>query len=290
MSDRLPIGITNTSYGVYGAFGRYDKIAEDGYEYVDFQEFANIKSDFFNLGEEEFHAALTREREYMTALGLAVSQAHAPWIWGPGRDQTPEDRAHWLECMKKAIRGTHTLGCPRFVLHALLPYEDTDKNAEEVVELNAEFIAAVADYAKDYGITVCLENLPFPKHPVSSVAQVCAVVDKAGRENLKVCLDTGHAAIYDTDVASAVRYIGERLCALHIHDNMGDTDAHLIPGDGVIDWDSVAAALSEIGFSGVVSLETSPKHGQHPKELWGEREKMLADIARGIATKSKTHK
>lgn len=285
--DRLPIGITNTSYGVYGKWGRYDKMAADGYDCVDFQELANTRADFFNLPEDELMAELTKEREYVEALGMRISQAHAPWIGGEGRDQTPEDRANWMLCMKKAIRGTAALGCDRFVLHALLPYEDTDTASDEVVRLNESFVGTVADYAREYGITVCLENLPFKNHPVSSVKAVCALVDRLDRDNLKVCLDTGHAAVFDADVPSAVRYIGKRLGAVHIHDNMGDRDAHLIPGDGIIDWDGFALALREIGYSGVVSLETSPKHGVFPKERWNEQEKLLVSKALDIATKAK---
>lgn len=287
--NRLKIGITDTSYGVYGD-GRYAKIKENGYDSIDYQGFANIKSDFFNLPKAEFEAELIKQRECIESYGLAVHQAHAPWIWGEGRDQTPTDRENWLEAVKKAIFGTHTLGAKKLVLHALMPYDDTDKCTGEVISLNEEFIASVADYAKEYGITVCLENLPFPKHPVSSVKEVCAMVDKISRDNLGICLDTGHAAMYDTDVAAAVRYIGNRLLALHIHDNMGDRDSHLIPGDGIIDWEAFSAALADVGYTGEISLETGPKHGMFPKEAWGERETLLVNKAIDIANRAIIYK
>ena len=280
----LKIGITDSSYGVYGN-DKYRKIKDSGYDCIDYQNFANIKSDFFNLPEDEFADELASERKHIESLGLTVHQAHAPWIWGEGRDHTPCERENWLKAVKKAIRGTVILGAEKLVLHALMPYDDTDQCCSEVVMLNEEFIASVADYAKEYGVTVCLENLPFPKHPVSSVKEVCDMVDKLGRDNLGVCLDTGHAAIYDTDVAAAVRYIGGRLRALHIHDNMGDADSHLIPGDGVIDWSAFAEALSEVGYSGELSLETSPKHGKFPKEQWNDREEILFEIILDIAKK-----
>lgn len=288
LNERLPIGIINSSYGVYGRWEKYDKIAESGYDFVDYQELANIRSDFFNLPEDEFMEELKRDREYLESRGLKVGQAHAPWIWGEGRDHTPSERENWLEAVKKAIRGTHTLGCKTFVVHALLPYDDSDTESDEVVRLNDVFIAAVSDYAKGYGITVCLENLPFKKHPVSSVEAVCALVDRLGRDNLKICLDTGHAAIFNPDVAGAVRYIGERLAALHVHDNMGDSDSHLVPGDGIVDWDAFAIALGDVGFAGVVSLEASPEHRAYPREEWEERETLLVNTAIDIATKAKS--
>jgi sugar phosphate isomerase/epimerase len=80
--------------------------------------------------------------------------------------------------------------------------------------------------------------------------------------------------------------IGDKLKAVHIHDNMGKEDEHLIPGDGIIDWNAFADALREIGYTGVISLETSPKHKNHPKEKWEERELALKKIVDGIAEKA----
>ena len=187
----------------------------------------------------------------------------------------------------KSIFGTHVLGAHRFIVHPLMPYFDRADHPEEVLSLNEAFFAELADYAKQYDVNVCVENLPFPLYPLTTVEQVCAIVDKLDRENLKVCLDTGHAAIFfGSNVGDAVRYIGQRLEAVHIHDNMGKEDEHLIPGDGIIDWDGFAAALKDIGFSGVISLETSPKHTLNPECEWNEREENLYKIARTLADKA----
>lgn len=286
ISAMLKTGITNTSYGLYEFEVALAKISSHGYDCIDFQGFVNVETDFFNLPLDEFEKAVKEVRAVIEKNGLTVSQAHAPWRY-PVQDATPEGRAFWTDAMKKAIFGTHTLGCPRFVVHPLMPYADTDEGADEVWALNEIFFAELADYAAQYGVTVCVENLPFPKYPMTTVEQVCALVDKMKRDNLKVCLDTGHAAIFfGSDIGAAVRYIGARLEAVHIHDNMGKTDEHLIPGDGIIDWDSFTAALKEIGFSGVVSLETSAKNSGRPKEEWDERERRLAAIVRNFADKA----
>ena len=67
---------------------------------------------------------------------------------------------------------------------------------------------------------------------------------------------------------------------------MGKEDEHLIPGDGIIDWDSFAKALTEIGFDKVISLETSAKHSLHPKSEWDDRERSLAGFAKELARKA----
>ena len=286
MQKRLKTGITNTSYGVYGFEGAIDKISSQGYDCIDYQGFVDIESDFFRSTFPAFVKTLKEHRDYIESRGLTVSQAHAPWRH-PVRDRDPHERMLWAEAMKKSIYGTYLLGATRFIVHPLMPYLDTAEGKDEVWALNEVFIAELADYAKPFGVTICVENLPFPDYPLATVEQVCELVDKLDRPNLKVCLDAGHASIFfGSDVGAAIRYIGKRLEAVHIHDNMGKEDEHLIPGEGIIDWDGYCAALAEIGYEGVISLETSPKHGKHPKEEWEAREVALAKIARNIADKS----
>lgn len=285
MKIRLHIGIKSNAYHGYSFDESLAKMQEHGYEYIDYQDFVNIESDFFKLPEEEFIAEILSQKAAFSSHGLTVSQAHAPWR--APKDNDPEERKRWLLAMKKAIRGTHALGCHCFVVHPLMPYMDTAENPDEVWAMNEEFLAELADYAKDYRVTVCFENMPFPVFPIATPEDCVAMVDKLGRENLKICLDTGHAAIFDgKDVAHAVRTIGHRLEALHIHDNMGEKDEHLYPGYGIIDWDEFAIALRDIGFTKVISLETCPKDGKFPKEEWSERELELSEIAKRIAEKA----
>lgn len=283
--NRLDIGITNTSYGSHPYTEALDKISAHGYGFIDFQGFVNIESQSFRLDIPEFTEWLLGYRRDASMRGVGIWQAHAPWRY-PARDASAEERILWIEAMKKAIYGAHVLGCMLFVVHPLMPYMDSSEGKDEVISLNRVFFSELLDTAKEFDITVCIENLPFTEYPLSTVEAVCRFVDEMERDNFKVCLDTGHAAIFSPDVASAVRYIGTRLAALHIHDNMGDTDAHLQPGDGIIDWDAFAEALREIGFSGVISLETSAKCHFYPECEWEERERHLADIAREIAAKA----
>lgn len=287
MNERLKIGITNTSYtGTYGFDNGIERIAAEGYECIDYQKFIDIETDFFNLPAEEFDKAVLRDKEVINSHGMQVWQVHSPWR--TPRDDDPAELIRWRAAMKKSIRGTHLLGASRFVVHPLMPFYDRAEGAETVWEMNLEFIADLADYAKEYGVTVCVENLPFPVYPLASVEAVCELVDMLNRDNLKVCLDTGHAAIFfGSDISGAVRHIGKRLEVLHVHDNMGIQDEHLIPGDGIIDWDGFASALSEIGFAGTISLETSPKHALHPESEWREREKALCGIALSLAEKAR---
>jgi sugar phosphate isomerase/epimerase len=50
------------------------------------------------------------------------------------------------------------------------------------------------------------------------------------------------------------RYAGQ-LVHLHFHDNHGEADEHLIPGEGSLDWDRILSTIESIGFNGTAVLE-----------------------------------
>ena len=285
MLNRLEIGITNTSYGVYGFEGSFAKISEHGYECIDYQGLADINTDFFKSDIGEFEKTLKTHREYIESHGLRVTQAHGPWPF-PENHGEGEGYKTLMDASKKAVYGAHVLGSTRLVVHPLMPFGEGGDRADEVFMINERFLSELSEYAVQYGVIICLENLPFKEYPLSSPDAVISVVDKVAHPNLKICLDTGHGVIFDRDLARVVRNIGSRLETVHIHDNMGEVDQHLIPGDGIIKWDEFAAALKEIGYDKIISIETSPKFGQFPEELWEERGRLLADISRDIAAKA----
>lgn len=50
--------------------------------------------------------------------------------------------------------------------------------------------------------------------------------------------------------------LGENLAGLHLHDNFGDTDSHMTPLLGTVNFDDVMKALLDINYSGPFNFET----------------------------------
>ena len=48
--------------------------------------------------------------------------------------------------------------------------------------------------------------------------------------------------------------LGNRIEALHLHDNFGEDDLHRMPYTGNIDWDSVLDTLKEVKYKGVINF------------------------------------
>ena len=280
----MKIGIVSNYYLTgYGYREGAERMRKHGYLCADYQDFVNTETDFFKLCERDFEKTLREQRNTVEGCGITFSQTHSPWRYPP-RDFLPEDRAERLESMKKAIRGTAYLGAPYFVVHPVMPFgANSSDNAGEMIEMNCDFMGQLADAGREYGVTVCLENMPFPQLPITTSRQVADFAKRINSDYFKVCLDTGHCLVCKEDLSGAVRYIGKDLLAtLHIHDNDGKQDRHLLPYEGIADWEAFSEALYDIGFDGTFSIETRPKIADDPIET-EKNEIALASLAARIA-------
>ena len=122
------------------------------------------------------------------------------------------------------------------------------------------------------GVKVCLENLFVTRdgralpRACADAGEACRYIDllnaEAGCEAFGFCFDVGHANITGRNLAQDVRTLGKRLTVLHMHDNNGVRDQHMLPltqksAAGVpTDWEGFLQALSEIGYAGPLNFET----------------------------------
>ena len=281
----MKIGIEAAAYFRHLGVEKGSYVArEHGYDCVDFGDLSETETEFFRLPEPEFEKRLVYIKNEMAKNGLCASQTHGPWRH-PARDFTEEDRAERFDAMSKGIRGTAYIGSENFVIHTMMPFgTNTAENPEEMKAINFEYFNRLCDVAEQYGITICFENLPFLNLPINNCKQVLDFVKQINRDCFKVCLDTGHALVSSEQPGEAVRMIGkEYLRTLHVHDNDGICDYHRIPGDGIADWTDFGKALNEIGFDGVLSLETFVKPKDFAEAEWDAKARELFTIAKRIS-------
>ena len=280
----MRIGTEDGSYlRRYGFERGMRRIAELGFKCLDYQRFCDTETPLFQQDDLGFERELKRQRSFIEQQGLTISQTHGPWRW-PIRDDTAEDRAERFEKMSRSLLGTAILGCDKMVIHPIMPFGgDEGIHTEEAWEMNVEFFSRLCEVGRQHGVFVCLENMPFRCQSTSTPEAILKLVKLIGAPNCKVCLDTGHSLVMGVQPAVAVRQIGrENLACLHVHDNNGEGDFHWIPFTGKGDWMAFRTALQEIGYEGVVSLETSIPRGI-PDDLAPLQEQSLVQLAQWIA-------
>ena len=254
-----------------------------GYDCIDYQGLMQYAhSPLYKLTDDEYKAYLTKLGDCAQAHGLEFHQLHG--IWAHVDDTTEEGRQKTIEYFKKDILGATYLRCPRVVIHPCMPGLFLGKTCDDEIELNVRLLRQLAPFAKEHNVTLCLENMPFPRAcMLSYIENMKTVLDAVHDEHVKACLDTGHFNAVKGDICQAIELLGGHLSTLHVHDDYHGQDRHLMPFQGEIDWESFIRGLNSIGYQGVLSLETliQPKMPQPMRE---EMQRALAGIAKYLAS------
>ena len=276
MKHGMTAGVYNADIEVFQK--EIEQLAACGFDCVDYRAFVNDDSPLLALSYHAFEAYLREQKAVMDASGIDVFQTHGPWVWPP-RDLEESTRAIRFERMKQSIEATAMLGCRYMVVHNLMPFRAVDTDPVFVKEINFAFFSRLAEVAREYGMVICLENMPYLQQVLARPADMAAFARSFENDHIRMCLDTGHSWVHGISPAEGARAIGgDQLMTLHIHDNDTTKDQHLTPFHGTVDWADFAAALREIGFAGALALET-----KIPKEYGdAERVAMLRELKQSL--------
>lgn len=111
----------------------------------------------------------------------------------------------------------------------------------------------LTDYIKHTDMTICLENIPETEKDADDLLEI---IELSECNNLGICLDTGHLNIVNGDQEKFILKAGKYLKALHIADNEGFHDQHMMPyGKGNVNWTKVVSGLERINYNGLFNLE-----------------------------------
>lgn len=255
----MKIGIRPDTYERWGD-NRYLKMKEHGYSCANYV-MVDTNKLIYQCTEEEFVAAILRDKALAQAAGIEITQVHGPFRM-PAKDLELEDRKERMEKMKRSIHATALLDCKYWVVHPLMPYGITDLETGHVDDtwtINVEFMKELLVIAKEYDVVICLENMPYKTFSLAAPKDIYRFVTFMNDDHFKMCLDTGHANVFpDVNPPDITREYGEIIKVLHIHDNNGYMDLHRMPYYGNVDWKDFYKALQEVGFEGDFSLETEP--------------------------------
>lgn len=251
-------------------------------------------NNFFDQSVEELELFFTAHKIAAKKNGIRINQMHMPYpIFIPnGKDKLNDYM--WNEVAPKSMEICRFLECPNIVIHGfkLSRFWGTE---EAEWQKTREFLDTILPMAKEYGITVCMENLyesvggHIVEGPGCDVRKNVERIDRINAEYgaviLGFCFDTGHANLIGLDFEKFITTLGSRLKVLHIHDNDGVGDLHQIPftftktreNTSSTDWEGFIRGLRRIQYKGVLSFETAPVLSAFPNEM---KKDALAFIAR----------
>jgi sugar phosphate isomerase/epimerase len=118
-------------------------------------------------------------------------------------------------------------------------------------------------FANPLGVKLLIENL---QGEVARPEHLAEILSTGHFRDIGVCLDIGHAHLGD-GVAAAFAELKPHLRSSHLHDNHGERDEHLWPGDGNIAWDEVFEGLKSAPQTPAGVLEIHYSLGDAPEAV-----------------------
>ncbi len=194
--------------------------------------------------------------EKAAKLGLGFEYIHAPFY---GMDDVWHGDDELAQIMLKDILATvddcRGFDVPYAVVHAIIGMDNCTPT-----ETGLKRLETVIDYAVKKDVILAFEN-------TEGEMYLEAIFNRfADVPNVRFCYDSGHEMCYNYKQDMLSKY-GKCLAVTHLNDNLGMTgdeltfldDSHLLPFDGIADWEDMAKRLRNCGYNGTLSFETISK-------------------------------
>lgn len=200
---------------------------------------------------------------------LVFQSMHAPFtkmadVWHGDEDAAKVAIDELCDCLRLCIDNE----VPVMVAHAFIGFDDHIPTA-----VGLERLSRLVRCAEGSGTRIAFEN-------TEGLEYLDAVMSTfTDRKTVGFCWDSGHELCYNYGVDLLQRYAG-RLIATHLNDNLGISfadghifwtdDLHLLPYDGIADWDDIVHRLHREKFDGILTFELSPlsKPNRHDNDKY----------------------
>jgi sugar phosphate isomerase/epimerase len=169
-------------------------------------------------------------------------------------------RIEAMDEFKRAIDVSEDLPFSRMVLHMGGSREEADPRKRDAAFSTLEHLVLHAHHA---GVTLAVENTT---SEMGEPAYLRAFVDETRLTGLRFNFDVGHANLADGPAEERLERsfapMKDLVASLHLHDNHGDKDEHLLPYEGSIDWGAAIPLLKSAPNGPLpVVLELKEKFG-----------------------------
>ncbi|MBI2440635.1 MAG: TIM barrel protein [Lentisphaerae bacterium] len=185
--------------------------------------------------------------------GIRIYSVHAVGDWVTQVE--PQRRRLMIDLAKASADVAAMLGASVIPFHAGLPQGLERAEGEAVLrDVLAELEAHVLSCSCAFGWENEAMGLTAEEH--------LAWIRRYRPGAMGLVLDTGHSNLVgDTDRYLAVA--GLRLSGLHLNDNHGSSDDHMLPGLGTAAWEGFTGKLLRTGYIGPLMLEIHDFARQH---------------------------
>jgi sugar phosphate isomerase/epimerase len=258
-----------------GAIGRFAAAGFEGFDFNGIDVVANwVKND----GDRH----VGKLKDAVEQHGLRFVQAHGP-MFSNYAEELAGSPALTPPCLEWCAR----LKAPWMVMHPLTV--DRSASRSENLAANLSYFRDMLPAMERHGVGVAIENMSDvfggPRRYGAVPEDLVELCDHLAHPLFGLCWDTGHANLQHLSQRAALGMLGSRLKVLHVQDNDGLQDNHILPYHGNIKWDEVLAGLKAAGYTGEWTFEVHNAVRPLPDALRDEAMRLAVSIGRHLCAR-----
>jgi sugar phosphate isomerase/epimerase len=212
-----------------GAEGVEIFAARQHFDYTDRSAIRDIAEWFRSSAVKPFsmHAPLYADSEMGRGGGPSVNVVH------PEKSR----RIDSMDEIKRALETAEQIPFRYLVIHL---GDRDDEWSPRTLEHSMTALEHLKAYASPLGVQLLVENI---QNDVTAPEHITEILRVGHFSTIGVVFDVGHANFLG-GVAPALAELAPYIKSSHLHDNQGQKDEHLWPGDGTIAWDETLAGIA----------------------------------------------
>lgn len=217
----------------------------------------------------EYDSPIDKWMDTAKECDMIIQSLHAPFkkaadFWG----SDAQSAQIAIDELKACLDDCKKYNVPIMVVHAFIGFKD-----HSPTEIGVKRYAEVVEYAKKLNIKVAFENTEGEEYLAALMNEF------KGNDTVGFCWDSGHEMCYNHSKDMLGLY-GDRLIATHLNDNLGikdfngeityRDDLHLLPFDGIADWDYNVSRLKKATCPEILTFEltTLSKKERHDNDIY----------------------
>jgi hydroxypyruvate isomerase len=201
--------------------------------------------------------------------GLSLVQILSPFDWDSGVRgiaALPGMESQFRSSIARAVEYAVQVGKP--MIHVMAGNVEDGMRREQCMQVFEANLAHAADLARPEGITIIIEpccSARFPKFLYKRIDEGVQIIERVGRDNVKLCFDTFHVQMEEGAITAKLEgawpYIG--------HLQVGNVPGRHEPGTGEIHFPWLFQQFERLGWQRWIGCEYTPSGPTLDTLGWG---------------------
>ena len=217
----------------------------------------------------DWDSEIMEYRRLADKIDMIYQSVHAPFGNASKMWKNNKESENAVNELISCVRDCAEAEVPIMIVHTYIGFDSEDIPTKEGIDN----FGRVVEEADKLNVKIAFENTEGEEY-------LKAVMDAFSHcDNVGFCWDSGHEMCYNKG-KDMLNLYGDRLIATHLNDNLGVSDfdgkifwtddLHLLPFDGIINWENAVKRLNICGYDDIITFElnTISKPNRHENDKY----------------------